>query len=123
MPYVQRDDAGRIVGLTLEPAAGCTESVADDDPQLRAFVDAMALRADFARMDGDFVRVLEDLIEALVARHVIALTDLPERAQTKLMSRRALRERLTERALELLGDARRPDGGLIAPPRAEPGGR
>jgi len=51
---------------------------------------------DFVSLDTSFVRVLEDLIETLIDRGVIRLTDLPVSAQKKLSERRGLRRRLNE---------------------------
>lgn len=48
----------------------------------------------FRDFDVDFVRVLEDLIELLIDRHVIQVTDLPPAAREKLMRRAALRNRI-----------------------------
>ena len=56
---------------------------------------------DLARMDSEFIRVLEDLIDVLVAKGVINLTDLPTQALEKLNQRRRARRRLRD-ALDLL---------------------
>ena len=58
----------------------------------------------FARLDADFVRVLEDLIDTLIARHVINITDLPDQAQAKLFARKSFRERAGRNALDLFGN-------------------
>lgn len=42
--------------------------------------------------DQEFIRVLEDLIEVLVARGVITLDMLPSRAVAKFEQRRSMRE-------------------------------
>lgn len=44
-----------------------------------------------ADSDQGMVRVLEDLIETLIAKNLIRFTDLPEAAQAKLLERRSLR--------------------------------
>jgi hypothetical protein len=59
----------------------------------------------FARLDADFVRVIEDVIDTLIARHVINITDLPEQAQAKLFARKSFRERAGRNALDLFGDS------------------
>ena len=58
----------------------------------------------FARLDADFVRVIEDVIDTLIARHVINITDLPDQAQAKLFARKSFRERAGRNALNLFGD-------------------
>jgi len=41
--------------------------------------------------DLEFIRVIEDLVETLIAKGVLAEADLPAQAQAKSQSRRALR--------------------------------
>ncbi len=64
--------------------------------------------AGFARLDADFVRVIEDVIDALIARHVINITDLPAEAQAKLFARKSFRERVGRNALDLFGQSNWP---------------
>jgi len=63
---------------------------------------------DLSKMDAEFIRVLEDLIDVLVAKGVINLTDLPPQALAKLNQRRSARRRLRG-ALDLIQD----DDGVI----------
>ncbi|HLT98178.1 MAG TPA: hypothetical protein VKZ70_00375 [Burkholderiaceae bacterium] len=60
-------------------------------------------RADLAQLDIEFIRVLEDLINVLVDKGVINLTDLPPEALDKLSRRKRVRRRLKD-ALNLLQD-------------------
>ncbi|AOB30976.1 hypothetical protein AKI39_10150 [Bordetella sp. H567] len=64
---------------------------------------------EFSKLDLDFVRVLEDLIDALIANGTLRLTDLPPQAQRKLNERKQHRARLSEH-LDLLDDE---DGQVI----------
>lgn len=54
-------------------------------------------------LDVDFIRVLEDLIDALLANGTIRLTDLPPQAIRKLNLRKQERKRLRD-SLDLLDD-------------------
>lgn len=63
----------------------------------------------FSKLDADFVRVLEDLIDVLIANGTLRLTDLPAHAQRKLTQRKQQRARLSEH-LDLLDDE---DGQVI----------
>ena len=63
---------------------------------------------DFSALDDDFIRVLEDLIDALLSNGTLRLTDLPPQALEKLNRRKQVRERLRN-SLDLLPD----DDGLI----------
>jgi hypothetical protein len=50
--------------------------------------------ANFVRLDADFVRVIEDVID-----------DLPDQAQAKLFARRSFRDHLGHHALKLFQDS------------------
>jgi hypothetical protein len=117
MPYVRRDPQGRLLSLHREAEAGAVEFVADDAPEVRAFIDQLDPQA-FSQLDADFVRVLEDVIDVLVARHVINLTDLPAQAQSKLFARRSHRHSTSLSRLNLLGDESSTPG-YIEPDGAE----
>ena len=69
---------------------------------MRAFVGA---DAGFGQLDADFIRVLEDLIDVLIQRKVINVTDLPTDARRKLYSRKGRRHASPLSALGLLGDS------------------
>jgi hypothetical protein len=56
--------------------------------------------------DRDFIRVLEDLIDVLVARGVITMDMLPKEATDKLAMRRHMRDTLRP---EPVGGRRKPD--------------
>ena len=58
---------------------------------------------DFSALDEDFIRVLEDLIDALLTNGTLRLTDLPPQALEKLHRRKQVRERLRN-SLDLLPD-------------------
>ena len=45
-----------------------------------------------------------DVIDTLISKNVINITDLPVEAQTKLFGRKGYRERATKDALKLFGD-------------------
>ncbi|HTH17802.1 MAG TPA: hypothetical protein VL974_14180 [Magnetospirillum sp.] len=97
MPYVIRDENGNVVGVSAVPLDDAAEAVAPDSPEFLQFL-TRACGAEEAGDDGTFtaldlafIRVLEDLVEVLLRRGVVALSDLPAAAQDKLMQRRALR--------------------------------
>lgn len=103
MPYIKRDEQGRITALNLEPGEGFME-VPAGSPELLDFMQQMGLeQSTLQQSDMRLVRVLEDLIDLLIDRDVIRFTDLPLPAQEKLMERRSMRQSLG--ALDLLGGA------------------
>jgi hypothetical protein len=103
MPYIRRDEQGRITAVNLQPEDGLTE-VPASSPELLDFMGRIGVeQGSLQQSDMRLVRVLEDLIDLLITRDVIRFTDLPLPAQEKLMERRSMRQSLG--ALDLLGGA------------------
>ena len=98
MRYVARDEAGNILAVYTEPQPGVDEALPVDSPELLSFVlgqDAeMALRAYMASTDSDLLRIIEDLINVLIDRNVVMLSDFPTGAQKKLLRRATIRDKL-----------------------------
>lgn len=102
MHYVVRDPNGSVVSLHREPVEGA-ELLPAHHPDVQAFLGQQGGRS-FAEMDASLVRVLEDLIDALLRRNVLRITDLPQEAQVKLFERKHFRDNLQGSALNLFGD-------------------
>jgi hypothetical protein len=60
-------------------------------------------KQDLSELDAGFIRVLEDLIDALIANGSLRVTDLPPEALEKLAQRKRTRQRL-QGALNLISD-------------------
>lgn len=97
MPFVVRDERGTVAGLlkaTDDPAA---EFLPPEHPEVAAFV-AEAASPDAGsfplQSDVAMIRVIEDVIDLLIAKNLIVLTDLPPVAQEKLLRRRNRRAEL-----------------------------
>lgn len=109
MPYVSRSDDGKIVAVSAQVIAGCSESVDVTDEELNDFMSEVAsekLTVDTARFfqsDMEFIRVMEDLINVLIDKNIICFTDLPHMAQQKMSHRRSIREAINEQ-MDLLDD-------------------
>jgi len=104
MPFIRRNATGSIDSLHRRDEGGA-EFLPDDHPDVRAFLGGPAAAGEgFASLDADFIRVIEDVIDTLISKNVINITDLPIEAQTKLFSRKGYRERATKDALKLFGD-------------------
>jgi hypothetical protein len=102
MYHVVRDPNGSVISLHREPVAG-SESLPSNHPEVLAFLGQEDSRS-FAEMDANLVRVLEDLIDALLKRNILRITDLPVEAQAKLFERKHFRENMQGNALKLFGD-------------------
>lgn len=116
MPFVERDSSGNIVAVATAATASAGEWLDAGDPALTAFVGRVApaasaqaggALAQLESSDLGLIRVLEDLIDTLLAKDVIRFTDLPIPAQNRLLQRRSLRESLN--SVSLLDD----DSGLL----------
>ena len=91
MPYVQRNHRGEIVGLYRDPQPEAVEFREALDDEVVGFLRLDDASQSFDRLDDRFVRVLEDLIDLLVERHLLVVTDLPAPAQHKWLQRKQLR--------------------------------
>ncbi len=102
MLYAQFDDQGKVKGLTETPQPGARE-VSLRDPEVLEFL-AMSQEEEFnpdtflEESDKATIRILEDLIDTLIGRHLIRFTDLPMPAQKKLLGRRLARSLAREEA-------------------------
>ena len=99
MPYVQRDAAGQVTALFAEAGPGHEEELPLGHPDTAALTGS---ERDFARLDADLIRVIEDVVDVLIDRGLLRLTDLPPDAQRKLLARKGARARLRQ-GLDLLG--------------------
>jgi len=110
MPFIERDSNGRIIAARLTPSATAQEWVEPGTPELVTLTSLNAEKPDTERVlaslehsDQGLIRVLEDLIDTLLAKEVIRFTDLPLPAQNRLLLRRSLRNSLN-RNVGLLDD-------------------
>ncbi len=101
MFHVLRNEDGSIASVSRAERPG-GELLADEHPDIVAFLGDTASRSGFGEADAEFVRVLEDLIDTLIIKNVIRHTDLPVAAQQKISKRKGLRNRM-HGALNLLG--------------------
>lgn len=102
MFHVLRDAQGQIQSVHREPVAGSV-ATPDDDPTLQGWFRSGG-DAHFAQLDAGLIRVLEDLVDVLVARNIIRITDLPAEAQQKLFDRKGFRDRFRRNALDWFGE-------------------
>lgn len=98
MPFVTRDETGRITALYREQTPEAREYLPSGDPEVVAFAGqdtAGAERPDMRRSDLEMIRVYEDLIDILISKRIVVLTDFPTAAQEKLVRRKRLRSSLS----------------------------
>jgi hypothetical protein len=92
MPYVYRNSDGRIIGLSDETPAGNGEELALSHPEVLEFL--QNAKNQLSSSDSDTIRVIEDLVDVLIRKKLILLTDLPVPAQQKLSERQRMRNDL-----------------------------
>jgi hypothetical protein len=94
MLYATRNTEGNIIGISDVPS-NAAEPIAHNHVDVKAY---------FSRHYNDFTpddfledsdsgttRILDDLVDLLVKKHIIMFTELPNEAQQKLISRRVVR--------------------------------
>ena len=91
MVWVKRGENGVVVSVSLEPDGQHPDPADPADVGVQGFVQALTGSDTLAGSDLRLVRVIEDLIDLLIARDLIRFTDLPDAAQEKLMARRTMR--------------------------------
>lgn len=100
MLYVERDEKGAIVAIRQggEHEAGRVP-VSLLDAEVLAFLRSSGGSEPLGQLllqsDASIIRVLEDLIDLLIAKKIILFTELPLRAQEKIQERKRLRAKMT----------------------------
>jgi len=89
MYYVERDTEKRIIRVELTPFSTMTEQHDLCTPEIDEWMRQREIR------EATLYQLLEDLIEVLMSKGVITITDLPPAAQAKLTSRAQARRSLS----------------------------
>ena len=104
--YVARDEEGLVSTISSSPISGHEETLPSDHPDIIRFVacgsSEKCTNMGLILTDLNMMRIVEDLIELLVQKNVIKLTDLPDEAAEKLLERHRLRG--NENGFQLIGD-------------------
>jgi len=108
MFYAERDKDGKIIAIRTGSAIKTEEADPLSDEELEEFLNgeygSSAYEALLRAADLKMIRVLDDLIEVLVRKNVIMLTDLPREACEKLGLRKQTRKRLQESSSDITVD-------------------
>lgn len=100
MPYVSRNEQGVIVALHNNPMHENDLWLDVNHPEIVEFLNkkqsAKHAQAKLAlsTSDDDMIRVIEDVIDLLIAKKVFMFTELPEPVQKKLGGRHKLRKEM-----------------------------
>ena len=98
MLYVERNENGEIVAVLREATRPGMETKSSVDNEILDFLGAQVSQDSIlqllASLDTGVIRIVEDLIELLIRKNLIMLTELPEEAQRKLIDRQKIRQRI-----------------------------
>lgn len=106
MPYVSRNEQGAITGVFNKPTPIAQEQLDLDDTELRRYLEggeSTQAHGELAASDREMARIVEDLIDVLIAKNLINFTDFPVEAQKKMLRRHSLRRGLSP-LKDLVGD-------------------
>lgn len=92
MLYVARDQEGHIREMHPAPLGDAVEALPADNPEVLQFIHDEWRRNELESLDREFIRVIEDTLELLMAKNLILFTDLPPKVQEKLLRRREVRQ-------------------------------
>lgn len=96
MAFIKRNDQGKVCAVFDVETAGL-EKMDFDNPELVEFISRCdsERRYDLLQSDLKLIRVLEDLIDVLISKNIITITDFPQPVINKLLTRRSIRGRLS----------------------------
>ncbi|ADM99564.1 Tryptophan synthase beta chain like protein [Dickeya dadantii 3937] len=98
MFYILRDSNGHLIRVEETPFPEMNGELPDGSVEAMAWLNnQQAILANIERLrssDLEMVRVLEDLIQVLITKGQINITDFPAAAQLKLINRAQAREAL-----------------------------
>lgn len=105
MLYVARNAQGQITELHPMPMGNAKEALEADNAEVLQFIHERWRQNELTTLDRDFVRVIEDTIELLIAKDLILFTDLPPTVQQKLLRRREVRQQTNFDSAYRAGDS------------------
>jgi hypothetical protein len=98
MLYAERNERGVIIAIRNTPVEKDQDPVAESE--LTRFLaendETGSYQSVLTLLDSKIIRVLDDLIDLLVDKNVIMVTELPEEAQEKIAERKRIRMKMQE---------------------------
>ncbi|HHO46876.1 MAG TPA: hypothetical protein ENN06_00175 [Desulfobacteraceae bacterium] len=98
MLYIERNEDGTIRAIHQSPTGKAYEQKNLMDEEVLAFLGSDDELESWIHLlslsDVSIIRIIEDLVDVLVKKNVIMLTDLPREARNKLNERKQVRERM-----------------------------
>lgn len=96
MLYVKRDTNQNVEAVFLTPQPEAHEEAGLDSQEIQEFLSRSEKSEDntFLSSDLDMIRVIEDLIQILLKKNLLSITDFPPSVVLKLMNRQNIREKM-----------------------------
>ncbi len=98
MLYVERDEKKSIIAIHSSPQPMANEQKSIMDEEILAFLDDSLDTQPWMHLlsltDIGVIRILEDLIDILINKNIIMITDLPENARQKISERKTVRQKI-----------------------------
>ena len=98
MLYIERNEDGTVAAICQSPTEKATEQKSLMDEEVLEFLGREKNIDSWIQLlslsDVSIIRVLEDLIDVLVKKNIIMMTDLPEEARDKLKERKSVRKKM-----------------------------
>ncbi len=102
MLYVSRDKSGKVNGIFRKGSSKAKEVLPENHPDIALFFGEMhtanhtqPTSMDLTKSDLAFIRVIEDLVDLLIAKNILTFTELPEKVREKILSRKDARGNLS----------------------------
>lgn len=96
MLYIKRGNNGEIIALSHTNQQGF-EEVEEDLPEVLAYIQSLQSdkSLEILRADLDFIRVIEDVIDLLMKKNLLTITDFHPAVIEKLLKRQTIRKRFS----------------------------
>ena len=99
MAFVKRNQQKEIIALYTESGKNHREELPLNSDEVSHFLKNLAQETpnylDLLQSDLEFIRVIDDLIEVLLKKKIIAITDFPKPVLSKMMTRKGIRDQLS----------------------------
>lgn len=94
MIYVKRDADNKIIAIFEKDTEEHLEQISPESKEVTAFLAHCKINKGqvFLKTDLELIRVIEDLIQILIVKNVISITDFPLAAMEKLVARNKIRD-------------------------------
>ena len=108
MLYIKRDTDGSIISISRQAIPESDEVVHANDEEVVEFIfsnSSNELSKNYlSHTDAEMIRIVGDLVELLIGKNLIMLTDLPEAAQEKILARKQIRSKFNPESQLLVDD-------------------